>query len=207
MASKKIEVNFWSDIACCWCYIGETILKQAVKEFNKLHPDVKVELIFRSYIIEAQANEGGEDFLEFNKRKWGGDGWTKELFDKGRKYGCQYANWKYWPNTLLCHKLIAEAKKVGKGNEIVEELFLALYEQGKNVSIESTLNEIANKFGITNWNTEENLKAAKNDELIGKKQYGIKSVPYFIFPDDEVVEGSSDPDTFLKALEKAYDSL
>ena len=82
-----------------------------------------------------------------------------------------------------------------------------MYEQGKNVSIESTINEIAEKFGIKNWNTEENLKAAKNDELIGKKQYGIKTVPFFIFPDDEVVEGSSDPETFLKALEKAYDSL
>ena len=207
MSSKKIEVNFWSDIACCWCYIGETILKKAVQEFNKLHPDVQVVLNFRSYIIEAQAKEGGEDFLEFNKRKWGGDGWTKELFDKGRKYGCQYANWKYWPNTILCHKLISEAKKIGKSNEVVDDLFLALYEQGKNVSDENTLNEIANKFGITNWNTEDNLKTAKNDELIGKKTYGIKSVPYFIFPDDEVVEGSSDPETFLKALEKAYDSL
>ncbi len=111
MSSQKIEVNLWSDIACCWCYIGETILKQAVQEFKKKHPDVEVILNFHSYFIDAQANEGGEDFLEFNKRTWGSADWTKELFDKGRKFGCQYANWKYWPNTTLCHKLIYEAKK------------------------------------------------------------------------------------------------
>jgi len=51
MSSKKIEVNFWSDIACCWCYIGETILKKAVQEFNKLHPDVQVVLNFHSYFL------------------------------------------------------------------------------------------------------------------------------------------------------------
>ena len=96
---------------------------------------------------------------------------------------------------------------MGKCNEVVEDLFLSLYEQGKNVSIESTLNEVANKYGITDWNTEENLKLAKDDEKIGKKKYGIKEVPYFIFPNDEVVEGSSDPETFLKALEQAYDNL
>ena len=207
MSDKKIEVNFWSDIACCWCYVGETILKQAIKEFNKNHPDVKVDLIFHSYFIGAQANEGGEDFLEFNKRKWNGDGWTKELKEKGKKYGCDFGNWKFWPNTTLCHKLVSAAKKVGKCNEVVEELFLSLYEQGKNVSIESTLNEVASKYGITGWNTEENLKLAKDDEKIGKKKYGIKEVPYFIFPNDEVVEGSSDPETFLKALEQAYDNL
>ena len=207
MASQKIEINFWSDIACCWCYIGETILKQTIKEFNKTHPDVKVELKFHSYFIKAQANEGGEDFLEFIKRKGNGDGWIKELKEKGIKYGCKFGNWKFWPNTTLCHKLISESKKIGKCNEVVDELFLSLYEQGKNVSTESTLNEVANKFGISNWNTEENLKTAKNDENVGKKQYGIKSVPYYIFPNDEVVEGSSDPETFMKALELAYDNL
>ena len=69
------------------------------------------------------------------------------------------------------------------------------------------ITEVANKYGITDWNTEENLKLAKDDEKIGKKKYGIKEVPYFIFPNDEVVEGSSDPETFLKALEQAYDNL
>ena len=50
----------------------------------KKHKDVEVELIFRSFFIKAQANEGWEDFLEFNELTWGGDEWTKELFDKGR---------------------------------------------------------------------------------------------------------------------------
>ena len=178
-----------------------------MKNLKKNHPDVKVEVKFHSYFIESQANEGGEDYMEFNNRKWKGDSWTKKLRDTGKKYGCNFAGWKFWPNSLLCHKLISEAKKVGKCNEVVEELFLSEYELGKNVSIESTLNEIANKYGITNWNTEENLKTAKEDDKIGRKRYSITSVPFFLFPNDEVIVDNFDLDTYKETLEQAFDSL
>ena len=134
MAIKELEVNLWSDIDCYWYYIGETILKREIQEFNKKHTDIKVKLIFYSFFIKAQENECGEDFQEFNKCKCGSDGWNKELVDKGRKYGCQYANWKFWPNITFCHKLISEAKKTGKCIQDADTLFLALYEQEKNVS-------------------------------------------------------------------------
>ena len=207
MASKTIEINFWSDIACCWCYVGENILKQAIQEFNKAHPDIKVELKFHSYFIESQANEGGEDYMEFNNRKFKGDSWSKKVRETGKKYGCEFAGWKFWPNSSLCHKLISEAKKVGKSLEILDELFLMQYEQGKNVSIESTLNEVANKHGISNWNTEENLKTAKEDDKIGRKRYSITSVPFFLFPGDEAIVDDFNIETYKNTLEQAFDSL
>ena len=43
---------------------------------------------------------------------------------------------------------MAEANKNGKGNEVLEELFKYCYEMGKNVSLENTLDEIGNKYGI-----------------------------------------------------------
>ena len=57
--------------------------------------------------------------MEFNNRKWKGDSWTKKLRDTGKKYGCNFAGWKFWPNSLLCHKLMAEANKEGKGNHMI----------------------------------------------------------------------------------------
>ena len=78
---------------------------------------------------------------------------------------------------------------------------------GKNVSIESTLDEIGNKFGIKNWNNDENLKLVLKDEKIGKNHYGIGGVPFFIFPNDEVIEGAAEDKTFLNALIQAMESL
>ena len=205
MSSKKIEVNVWSDIACPWCYVAENIFKKSLNIFNQKYKDVKVEVIFHAYMIDIQTKTEGEDYLAYNKRRWGSDGWTVQLRNIGKKYGANFANWKIWPNTLLCHKLMAEAKKNNVGNEVLDEIFKYCYELGKNVSLESTLNEIGNKFGITNWNNEENLKMVMKDEKIGKNQYGIGGVPYFIFPNDEVVEGAANPQTFLNALIQAIE--
>ena len=148
--NKSIEVNIWSDIACPWCYVGEKILKQAIIKFNQKYPKIKVSPIFHAYIIDSSTKIEGEDYLSYNKRRWGSDNWTHQLRSKGKIFGANFSDWKFWPNTLLCHKLIAEAKKKKKGNEVLEEIFKYCYEMGKNVSDENILNEIGNKFGINN---------------------------------------------------------
>ena len=176
-------------------------------EFNKKYPEIKVIPIFHAYIIDPGTKSEGEEYLAYNKRRWGSDNWTKQLRFIGQKYGANFKNWKIWPNTLLCHKLIAEANKKGKGNEVLEEIFKYCYEMGENVSLENTLNKIGNKFGIKDWNNEENMKLVLKDEKIGKNKYGIDGVPYFIFPNDEVIEGASKPESFINALIETAESL
>ncbi len=206
-SKKSIEVNIWSDIACPWCYVGEKIFKKAKIKFNKNYPEISVIPIFHAYMIDPGTKIEGEEYLSYNKRRWGNDNWTHQLKSMGKKYGANFSNWKIWPNTLLSHKLMAEANKKGKGNEVLDEIFKYCYEMGKNVSIESTLDEIGNKFGIKNWNNDENLKLVLKDEKIGKNHYGIGGVPFFIFPNDEVIEGAAEDKTFLNALIQAMESL
>ena len=206
-SKKSIEVNIWSDIACPWCYVGEKIFKKAMIKFNKNYPEISVIPIFHAYMIDPGTKIEGEEYLSYNKRRWGSDNWTHQLKSMGKKYGANFSNWKIWPNTLLSHKLMAEANKKGKGNEVLDEIFKYCYEMGKNVSIESTLDEIGNKFGIKNWNNDENLKLVLKDEKIGKNHYGIGGVPFFIFPNDEVIEGAAEDKTFLNALIQAMESL
>ena len=206
-SKKSIEVNIWSDIACPWCYVGEKIFKKAMIKFNKNYPEISVIPIFHAYMIDPGTKIEGEEYLSYNKRRWGNDNWTHQLKSMGKKYGANFSNWKIWPNTLLSHKLMAEANKKGKGNEVLEELFKYCYEMGKNVSMENILDEIGNKFGIKNWNNDENLKLVLKDEKIGKNHYGIGGVPFFIFPNDEVIEGAAEDKTFLNALIQAMESL
>ena len=204
---NEIKIDIWSDIACPWCYVGEKIFNQVLIKFKEKYPKIKVNPIFHAYMIDQNTDKEGEEYLSYNKRRWGSDNWTKELKSIGKKYGANFNDWKIWPNTLLGHKLIMEANKKGKGNEVLEEVFKYCYEMGKNVSQEKTLNEIGNKFGITDWNNDENLKLVLLDEKKGKKQYGINGVPFFIFPNNEVIEGAAKPEMFLQALIQAVDNF
>ena len=204
---NEIKIDIWSDIACPWCYVGEKIFNQVLIKFKEKYPKIKVNPIFHAYMIDQNTDKEGEEYLSYNKRRWGSDNWTKELKSIGKKYGANFNDWKIWPNTLLGHKLIMEANKKGKGNEVLEEVFKYCYEMGKNVSQEKTLNEIGNKFVITDWNNDENLKLVLLDEKKGKKQYGINGVPFFIFPNNEVIEGAAKPEMFLQALIQAVDNF
>lgn len=197
----EIIIDMFSDIACPWCYIGEKILKTSLQQFLQDNPKFKAIINFHPLIIDPATQKNGEEYLAYNKRRWGGDGWTGELKAKGNTIGCLYKNWKIWPNTLLCHCLIAEGSKIGKQVEIVDDIFELVYEQGENVSDKETLNKIAEKYSITNWDSKEIESEVLKDDAMSKSNYNIKTVPHFRFNNGAVVDNSSDVQTFVKTLE------
>ena len=42
----------------------------------------------------------GEDYLAYNKRRWGSDSWTQALRREGRPDGAAFKCWQWWPATL-----------------------------------------------------------------------------------------------------------
>ena len=143
--------------------------------------------------------------MEYNKRMWGGDGWTEELKEKGRKYGLTFSNWRFWPNTLLAHSLVHAAKVQQKSAfEVLEALFVLSYEKGGNVSDVATLEQVAESFGVKDWRNEENERFVLGD-WEKARQRGINSVPYFDFGDDVEVNGSGSVELFLEKMEERLD--
>lgn len=48
-----MNVIYWSDYACPFCYIGETILRKA---FTNLHTNEKLELVMKSFELNPTAS-------------------------------------------------------------------------------------------------------------------------------------------------------
>lgn len=201
-ATKKIKIDVFSDIACPWCYVGETNLKIAREQYSQQNPGVEFDVRFHAYMIDPGTKKEGEDYLAYNVRRWGSDGWTGSLRRAGKQIGCNFGNWKIWPNTFLAHCLVAEGTKNGKGEEVLDAIFDACYEKGQNVSLEPTLNKIAEKFGLSNWNSKENQKSVISDDELGKETYDIHGVPYFILDEKLIVESAQSAAVFCKAFDK-----
>lgn len=62
--------------------------------------------ILEPYMIDVNTKKDGEDYMAYNVRRWGGDGWTHSMRTSSKKDGCKFSDWKIWPNTLNAHKLI-----------------------------------------------------------------------------------------------------
>ena len=74
-------------------------------------------------MIDPRIDPAGEGYADYNRRRWGSDGWTHSLRAAGAPDGALFAKWDWWPNTLHAHRLMALASRHGKGRHAKEALF------------------------------------------------------------------------------------
>jgi len=164
----------------------------------------------------------GETMEGYCKRRWGGSGWTNHLKSEGKKDGANFSNWKWWPNTIKGHQLIHYLQKKYNvdTNFANAVLFNAMYEQGKNIALSSTLVDIA----IQELNVPEDDKGALKDYLdndlgaddvrreisSSRRKYDISGVPFFIVSNNNDssdarpygLSGAQSSSTFLKVFQQ-----
>lgn len=179
---KKIEIIYWSDYACPFCYIGERNLKTAMAELGltencdlkmrafELHPGAPdtcmgktVELLARKYNLT----------LEESMRQ------IKRIEAMGREAGINfdYEHTKY-TSTFDAHRLTKYAQAVAgdemvdiagekaasvdldavNGDEkvdiLIEKLFKALFEDGESLADRRTLVRLAVEAGLSKSEVE-----------------------------------------------------
>lgn len=195
--------------------MGQKRLEQAVEHFGR--DKVKVE--WKPYMIDPGTNPQGEEFEAYNRRRWGGSGWTHHLKQEGRKDGANFNDWKWWPNTLHAHQFVAFASENGVSTaESNQVLFESLYEEGENISLVDTLVAIGkNKLNLdetelrTYLEDEETAKQVKKEMSTGRSKYGISGVPFFIIDGNAVdkpyaFSGAQPSATFLEVFDEVnYD--
>lgn len=64
----------------------------------------------------------GEEYLAYNVRRWGGDGWCADLRRSGARDGAAFADWRWWPNSVGGHQLILYAQERGLGRQMKDLL-------------------------------------------------------------------------------------
>jgi predicted DsbA family dithiol-disulfide isomerase len=155
------------------------------------------------------------------QRRWGGDGWTRSLRAKGKETGANFRNWKYWPNSLKAHQMIAYLADRGADTDTSRcnrALFEALYEQGQNLSNVDTLVSIAvEELGLPSDEAEDlrlhleqdkGANTVKSEIHQGRKKYGISGVPFFVVGKQEGggrpygFSGAQPPEAFLEIFKE-----
>lgn len=109
---------------------------------------MRVEVHYYPFQIDPATAPDGEEYMSYNRRRWGGDGWTGSMKRMGRREGAPYANWSIWPNTTHCGRLLLLAEKHGLGDQAIGRLYKACYEEGENVSLRETVARVAREVGV-----------------------------------------------------------
>ncbi|MBB5596046.1 MULTISPECIES: DsbA family oxidoreductase [Rhizobium] len=207
---ERITIDIVSDVVCPWCYLGKARLELAIAE---VQDEVGVDLNWRPYRLNPDYPPEGVDQKKALEQKLGGAERVAEghkmLTELGREVGIKFDfdAIKIGPNTLDAHRLIhwSVTESREKQDKVVDALFKANFEQGRNVGDHAVLLDIAEEAGLDRSVISTLLASdADRDLIIGEidaaQKIGVNGVPFFIFDQQYAVSGAQTPDVLAEAL-------
>jgi predicted DsbA family dithiol-disulfide isomerase len=209
-----MQIDIVSDTVCPWCFIGKRRLERAFA----LRPDIQFNVHWRAYRLDPTVPSGGVDRKEYLKAKFGSDPRRHVMADALKAAGDSediafaFDAIARTPNTLDSHRLIRWAGGAGLQNEIVERLFTAYFEDGRDIGNHDVLVEIASDAGMDSALVADLIENGADRELIEREdtlahEMGISGVPTFIFENKYMVSGAQDAEVLANIMDKVVRKL
>ncbi|MER3556028.1 MAG: hypothetical protein C4331_17250 [Meiothermus sp.] len=202
-------IEIFADIACPWCYIGDTRLEKALRQ----RPDAEIELRWRPFQLQPGIPPEGLPWREFMVRKFGREGRMDAAFgqvaEAGKLDGLEFRFDRISRaiNTVDAHRLVLLAERSGQGQQTAQALFRAYFTDGKNLSDAEQLLEVAAGVGLDRaavgeFLATDELRAEVEDSQKLAYQFGIQGVPFYIFDRKYGVSGAQPLATFVQVLDR-----
>ncbi|QGT97730.1 DsbA family oxidoreductase [Lactobacillus paragasseri] len=200
---KDMEIKYWSDIACPFCYIGSNNMKKALKDLDLQD---KVPLKFLSYQLDPNAPTTApksSDNSTLTPR-------MKQIEDFAHQNGLEMNLAKViHVNSMDAHRLIklAYTKNDETANKLINELYRLYFVAGKSIADHEVLKNAGIKAGLVAseiddvLNTDKFEKEVKQDEMAAA-QLGVQGVPFFIINNKYAINGAQPYDVLVNALKK-----
>ncbi|HMN84095.1 MAG TPA: DsbA family oxidoreductase [Burkholderiaceae bacterium] len=213
-AGHTITIDVVSDVVCPWCFIGKRQLEEALAQWRARHPDRPAPQVnWRPFQLNPDMPPGGmlrEDYLV---RKFGRSD-VGRIYENVRRAAGEVGlslNLEAvvrQPNTLKPHVLMQAAGERGVQPRMAEKLFTAYFLEGRDLTDDAVLAQIAREAGlddatITAALTDERLReiiAGQDEEA---REAGVSGVPFFIFDQRLAVSGAQGAQRLMMALDKA----
>ncbi|ATU44970.1 disulfide bond formation protein DsbA [Acinetobacter junii] len=204
---RRLNIDVFIDFICPWCLIGKRRLDMAIEKLKKSHPYVDVYIRWRGVQLIPDMPKEGVVFQQFYQRRLGSLGAVK-LRQAQVRHAAQTVNFDInfdkiltMPNTAKVHHLFDFALKVGtkqQGQLLVEKIFEAYFQDGKNIGDSNVLLNIFKSCGFK----EESFNRVSRifDEPFVSANTGANGVPYFIFENFLALAGAQPVDVFYQEM-------
>lgn len=209
-----MQIDIISDTVCPWCFIGKRRFERALAD----RPEITFDIRWRAYRLDPNVPRGGVDRRIYMRAKFGDSpraaAMSNAIRDAGRAEGIAFAfdRIEKRPDTIDSHRLIRWAASSGKQSEVVERLFRAYFEDGRDIGDTAVLVDIAQAAGMDASLVEELLAQDADRDLVEREdtlahEMGISGVPTFIFANKYMISGAYDSDKLVKVIDKTQSEL
>ncbi|HTW35868.1 MAG TPA: DsbA family oxidoreductase [Rhizomicrobium sp.] len=209
-----MQIDIVSDTVCPWCFIGKRKLERALA----MRPEIPFDVRWRAYRLDPDVPRGGVDRRAYMKAKFGDSPRTSAMSDAIKAAGesvdiaFAFDRIEKRPDTIDSHRLIRWAASGGRQNDVVERLFKAYFEEGRDIGDPAVLVDMAGEAGMDAGLVEELLAKDADRELVEQEdalahRMGISGVPTFIFANKYLISGAYDADKLVRVIDKTQSEM
>ncbi|MBS4770112.1 DsbA family oxidoreductase [Carnobacteriaceae bacterium zg-ZUI240] len=208
-----MEISYWSDIACPFCYIGATRMKRAMEAVG-LNPD---DLKMKAYQLNPYAPVTTDETMltqfatSHNMTEEQATNQFQHIEKMGTEEGLQLDLSGSIPvNTLSAHRLIkwAESRLDKKAHHrLITKLYQLYFEEHASIADTTILVEVAKEVGLPTEDVARLLEGmefttAVKQDIIDAQHSGVQGAPFFVLNNKYGISGAQPYEYMLAALKQ-----
>jgi predicted DsbA family dithiol-disulfide isomerase len=210
-AKATLAIEVISDAICPWCWVAKRRLDRVIAA---LSPYVAASVTWRPFELNPDMPKAGIDRRAYRSAKFGS--WQRsqaldgQVADAGRRDGLVFNHdrMERTPNTIDAHRLIRLAGQEGKQGEIVEGLFAAYFNEGRDIGDPAVLADIGVSAGLDHTRIVAMLasdegQAEVRSELQRAQDLGVSGVPTVLVDGVPLFSGAIRAELMEAGLRKA----
>jgi predicted DsbA family dithiol-disulfide isomerase len=204
---QPLRIDIISDVMCPWCIIGYRQLAIALEDSKVVH-----EIHWHPFELNPNMPAEGQDIGEHLAEKYGT---TPEqsaanranMTARGEELGFafNFVDGFRMHNTFNTHQLLHWANGQGRKDDLKQALFVAHFTNGRDLSDDAVLVDIAVEIGLDRAEaavvlTDQRFAAKVREEQKFWTGQGISGVPAMVFDRQHLVTGAQGVDNYQNIL-------
>lgn len=209
-----IALDILSDPVCPWCWIGKTYLDRALER----RPDHQLRIAWHPFQLNPDMPPEGVPRAEYLEAKFGGRERAAEIYARIDTAATQAGLRIDWsaiprmPNTLNAHRLIHWAGIEGRQSLVVDRLFRAYFQQGRDIGDADVLADVWAESALDRATAVALLATdADADDIRARdadaRAKGVGGVPTFVLARQQVVQGAQPTDLWEEVIDEIKTQL
>lgn len=213
-----MEIKYWADIACPYCYMGITQLRRAL---NELKIADQTPLEFMSFQLDptlpTTTNLSMTEYYaqahQLSKQEAANQ--IQKIDEMAASIDLPIKMENAIPvNTLAAHRLIKYIESLNDQsllNKAVKRLYQLYFNDNKSVADYKVLTTAMTEIGLVANDVKEVLESDKFEDEVRKNErrafmIGMPSAPLFVINNKYSITGAQPYEVFLEALKKVNNS-
>ena len=205
---RSLELDFIGDLACPWSFIGKRNLTRAL---DSLYGATSRVQRWHGLPLAGMAQSGWREHLATRLSAGADvDEAQRKLESVGRDLDIafHFDRIAVLPDTREAHRLVHLAGQDSRQGELIDGIFKAFFENGRDISNPLVLVQLASEAGVEAA-VREAFTGGPNgrDEVLAEERrlrgLGVEGVPNLLLNSRVLVPGAADVPTYIQALDQA----